>query len=70
MQRRIWIIVAAGVVLLVAAALLYTSRGWAGRLPTALLITGGAAWTIAVLLSWRDLSRTLMRRSSIAMVSR
>lgn len=64
MQRRFWIIVSAGVALLVAAALLFTVRGWGGTLPTVLLATAGAAWSLAVVLSWRQLSHWMVKRSS------
>ena len=63
MQRRFWIIVGAGLVLLCAAGLLSVFRG-GGSGATALLLAGGAAWTLAVALSWRDLERYLQRRST------
>jgi ABC-type uncharacterized transport system involved in gliding motility auxiliary subunit len=63
-QRRFWIIIGAGVALLLAAALLSAFQGWGGGAPTILLATGGGVWTIAVLLSWRDLERHLHRRST------
>jgi len=63
-KQRAWIIVGAGVALLLAAALLSLFQGWAGTAPTVLLALGGLAWTLAVVLSWRDLSRYLTRRSS------
>lgn len=64
MQRRFWIIVGAGVVLLLAAVLLSAFQGWGGPLGSALVAAGGAAWTLAVVLSWRDLNRHLTRRST------
>ena len=63
MKRRFWSIVVAGVVLLVAAALLSAARG-GGKLATGLLLAGGIAWTAAVVLSWRDLTHYLTRRSA------
>jgi ABC-type uncharacterized transport system involved in gliding motility auxiliary subunit len=63
-KRRAWIIVGAGVVLLLAAAFLSAFHGWTGTAPTLFLALGGLAWTIAVVLSWRDLSRYLTRRSA------
>jgi ABC-type uncharacterized transport system involved in gliding motility auxiliary subunit len=64
MRQRFWIIVAAGIVLLLAAVLLSAFQGAGGRLPALLLATGGAAWTLAVVLSWRSLSAYLTRRSA------
>jgi ABC-type uncharacterized transport system involved in gliding motility auxiliary subunit len=64
MQRRFWIIVGAGVLLLVVAALLSAFQGWGDALSTALVAGGGALWTLAVVLSWRDLERYLRRRSA------
>lgn len=64
MKKRAWIIVGAGVALLLAAALLSAFQGWAGTATTALLALGGLAWTVALALSWRDLSRYLTRRSA------
>ena len=37
MQRRLWIIVGAGVLLLLAAALLSAFQGWGGRMLSTLL---------------------------------
>jgi len=64
MQRRLWIIVGAGVLLLLAAALLSAFQGWGGRMLSTLLAAGGAAWTLAVILSWRSLKAWLTRRSA------
>jgi ABC-type uncharacterized transport system involved in gliding motility auxiliary subunit len=64
MRGRFWIIVGAGVLLLVAALLLSAFQGWGGRLSTLLLTAGGAAWTVALLLSWRDVNGYLARRSA------
>ena len=64
MRGRFWIIIGAGVLLLVASALLSAFQGWGGRASTLLLGAGGVAWTLALLLSWRDLSASLTRRSS------
>lgn len=64
MKQRLWIILGAGVVLLLAAAFFSISQGSAGTLPTVLLAGGGAAWTLAVALSWRELKRYLQRRSA------
>jgi ABC-type uncharacterized transport system involved in gliding motility auxiliary subunit len=64
MQRRFWIIVGAGVLLLIVAALLSAFQGWGGRLSSILLAAGGAAWTLAVILSWRSLTAWLARRSA------
>jgi len=63
-QRRFWIIVGAGLALLLAAALLSAFQGWGGRASTALLLAGGIAWTLAVVLSWRDLESYLHGRSA------
>jgi ABC-type uncharacterized transport system involved in gliding motility auxiliary subunit len=63
-KRRAWIIVGAGVALLLAAALLSAFQGWASRWPTLLLAAGGSLWTVALVLSWRELSRYLTRRSA------
>jgi ABC-type uncharacterized transport system involved in gliding motility auxiliary subunit len=64
MRGRFWIIVGAGVLLLIVAALLSAFQGWGGRLLTLLLAAGGAAWTVALVLSWRDLNAYLARRSA------
>lgn len=64
MQRRFWIIVGAGLVLLLVAALLSAFQGWGGRASTALLLAGGVAWTLAVVLSWRDIEGYLHSRSA------
>jgi len=64
MQRRLLILVAAGVLLLGAAALLSLARGGAGGWSTGLLAGGGLVWSLAVVLSWRDLTRHLSKRST------
>jgi ABC-type uncharacterized transport system involved in gliding motility auxiliary subunit len=64
MRGRFWIIIGAGVLLLLGAALLSAFQGWGGRASTLLLGAGGAAWTLALLLSWRDLNAYLARRSA------
>ncbi len=64
MKQRFWIIVGAGVLLLVLAVFLSAFQGWGGALSTVLLAAGGAAWSLAVVLSWRDLNRYLTRRSA------
>lgn len=63
MKQRLWIILGAGVALLLAAAFFTIFQG-GGTLSTALLAGGGAAWTLAVVLSWRDLKHYLQKRSS------
>lgn len=63
MKQRFWIILGAGVLLLVAAALFSALRG-SGTLPTVLVVGGGLAWSLAVALSWRDLNRYLAKRSA------
>ncbi len=64
MRGRFWIIIGAGVLLLLAAALLSAFQGWGGRASTLLLGAGGAAWTLALVLSWRDLNAYLTKRSA------
>jgi gliding motility-associatede transport system auxiliary component len=63
MHRKIGILVGAGAFLVVVAAVLSAARGTAGW-STAVLAAAGAVWTVAVLASWRDITRTLLRRSA------
>ncbi len=64
MKQRFWIIVGCGIVLLLAAALLSLLQGPGGTLTTVLLVAGGAVWTAAVVLSWRQLKGYLTQRSA------
>jgi len=63
-KQRFWIIVGCGIVLLLAAALSALMQGPGGSLATALLVAGGAVWTAAVMLSWRQLKGYLTQRSA------
>jgi ABC-type uncharacterized transport system involved in gliding motility auxiliary subunit len=63
MHRRLVILCAAGVLLLAAAAWASLARG-GGTASTALLAAAAALWSLAVLLSWRSITRYLARRST------
>lgn len=63
MQRRLVILIVAGVVLLGGAALRSLMRGGGGW-STALLAGGALVWIAAVLLSWRDITRHMAKRST------
>ena len=63
MNKRIPILLIAGVVLL-SVALVSTATRAGSRLATVLLFGGGIAWILAVALSWRSIRSYLLKRST------
>ncbi len=63
MQRQLAILLVAGVLLLLVAAVLSLVRageGWS----SGLLVVAGLIWTVAVLVSWRNITQYMRRRST------
>jgi ABC-type uncharacterized transport system involved in gliding motility auxiliary subunit len=64
MERRLVILFAVGVVLLAFAALLSATRGGFGGWSAGLVTAGAVVWTLAVVISWRGITRYLLKRST------